>query len=76
MSKEETCPCCGREMAFGLKPCPFCGGKANMKKFITGSFVECPACEQRTPIYVTKAEAAKAWNRRVGEGNPKEDPNA
>ena len=52
-----------------LKPCPFCGGKAEMK--ITkygGSYVICTQCFCRTidgGYGIVKA----MWNRRAGEQN-------
>lgn len=54
----------------GLKPCPFCGGKAaigtlfhscdNMVKYT----IKCSGCGVLTPLLKTKKKARKAWNRR------------
>ena len=59
-----------------LKPCPFCGGKAEI--YNEGGFglpkcyVQCEKCKARTYVYVnTKGNfkymkcAIKAWNRRA-----------
>ena len=57
-----------------LKPCPFCGGEAELVKayrFGTGCSssgfkVKCRGCEDgRTDIYTEEAEAVAAWNRRA-----------
>lgn len=58
-----------------LKPCPFCGGEAEMatehyyddKKI---SYVVCKRCDARggfflvSPKYASEAKAIEAWNRR------------
>ena len=58
-----------------LKPCPYCGGEANIESYdpydgYQGDCtvwrvkcIECKAFIQRG----TKDEAIAAWNRRVGE---------
>jgi len=60
-----------------LFPCPFCGGKAEIKeRYRRGVanrkmyWVECKACwvsQHHGDIggYATKAKAAKAWNKRI-----------
>ncbi|MGN0733702.1 MAG: Lar family restriction alleviation protein [Emergencia sp.] len=52
-----------------LKPCPFCGGKAEMVLFIGNFGVGCTNCMgSMFPVNgQTKEEAIKAWNRRAGE---------
>lgn len=60
-----------------LKPCPFCGGKANIivvephKHFLAkfmpdyegGAFVECSGCTCALSAE-SREEAIEAWNRR------------
>lgn len=53
-----------------LKPCPFCGGTANLRCEGTYYWVECEfrnGCLVRpvTDCLGTKCEAIKAWNRRA-----------
>lgn len=52
-----------------LKPCPFCGGKANLLKVSKyESFVQCNRkCVEQTRLYTTDGAAIKAWNRRKWE---------
>lgn len=56
-----------------LKPCPFCGGKAEIcpagRRFRVECMLEKGACAV-IPItwdYDTKEEAADAWNRRYSD---------
>ena len=64
-----------------LKPCPFCGSKAQVRYTGCGSgshgytsnilmksnagFVICLKCECRTSIYSKVSRAISKWNRRV-----------
>ncbi len=59
-----------------LKPCPFCGGKAEL---VTSQafewcdryyYVRCASeeCEKRTHLYDRTHEAIEAWNRRAEDG--------
>lgn len=58
-----------------LKPCPFCGGEAEISKGrFDGkdtSYVMCKKCEAWgefffvSPKYASNERAIKAWNRRV-----------
>lgn len=56
-----------------LKPCPFCGGKAEIYDGITFGFQRqyeprCVKCECAIGLYDTEEQAAEAWNRRVDNG--------
>lgn len=57
-----------------LKPCPMCGGKANLEIHRFVSFantygIKCSNCDLQTrQFYDTPEEAEKAWNKRVDEG--------
>jgi len=50
-----------------LKPCPFCGGEAEVKFFLGNYFVACKGCPGSTFPYkgMTEEEAVEAWNRRA-----------
>lgn len=55
-----------------LKPCPFCGGKAEFyATCMDYAYVKCRECGARTGNielsyeYATKDVAIEAWNRRV-----------
>jgi Lar family restriction alleviation protein len=49
-----------------LKPCPFCGGKAEMvSDFDDEHYVYCSGCKGGWKTMETPEEAAEAWNRRV-----------
>lgn len=60
-----------------LKPCPFCGGEAEITEYHLSYEVECSACEATLAtsfsIYAdddekssVRNELVKAWNRRDG----------
>jgi Lar family restriction alleviation protein len=49
-----------------LKPCPFCGGEAEMIGGSGGSYwLVCSGCSICSPMYNTSKAAIEAWNRRV-----------
>ena len=49
-----------------LKPCPFCGGEANVEEAYMNIFVvACSGCSVITAIYNNAEKAIEAWNRRV-----------
>lgn len=52
-------------MLIKLKPCPFCGGEAEIKE-LTGRFaVECKNKCAATRIFKDKNKPIEAWNGRV-----------
>ena len=59
----------GKRMSSEIKPCPFCGGKAEV--LYTGKyecFIRCRrGCAEQTRLYKMKGSAIKAWNRRKPE---------
>ena len=60
-----------------LKPCPFCGGKAEIEHneilTLMFSYVVCRNCGAKTgeyrvnSTYSSDEKAIEAWNRRAGE---------
>lgn len=58
-----------------LKPCPFCGGKAQRmawhddNPFGKPYFIECKKCECMTTLYETLNQAKEAWNRRATDAD-------
>lgn len=51
-----------------LKPCPFCGGRAQITEGITtGLYVECRGCGACSEVRNKDAEVIAAWNRRTKE---------
>lgn len=51
-----------------LKPCPFCGGEAEVlgeTKWSRGAFVGCLKCRATIDRQATEAEAIEAWNTRT-----------
>ncbi|MBQ3758701.1 MAG: Lar family restriction alleviation protein [Synergistaceae bacterium] len=54
-----------------LKPCPFCGGKAEIRRQLTstssigGFFVLCLTCLTSSDNYRSMEVAADHWNRRM-----------
>ena len=60
-----------------LKPCPFCGGEAEMHRTIPvpSGFDYTPRCKEKscpgrlTKKYMGELIAVYAWNRRAGESN-------
>lgn len=61
------------EEAPDLKPCPFCGGSANLRPILAnparGSWsifwTSCERCSAEGPTADTRADAAERWNARV-----------
>lgn len=58
-----------------LKPCPFCGGEAEKKKYFFQHklvyVVMCGGCGSRSPMFLEEAKerAIEAWNRRANDEN-------
>lgn len=49
-----------------LKPCPFCGGEAEVVRISSNSFfVRCKECTTFRPISESEEEAIKLWNERA-----------
>ena len=56
-----------------LKPCPFCGGRAFIDRFMQPKEeyrIMCTNCSARFGRYagLNKKEAIEAWNRRAEDG--------
>lgn len=56
-----------------LKPCPFCGGNAELKHDVTApgySYIECESCSTKSPRFArsfdssSDEDAKTFWNRR------------
>jgi Lar family restriction alleviation protein len=56
-------------MSEELKPCPFCGGDAQVTYFWQSysHMIVCEDCGNKTPPQHTKDEAVAAWNRRASD---------
>ena len=61
-------------MSVDLKPCPFCGGEAELVEhevvgYQTDFYVECVTCDcimcMGGLCYPTENEAIEAWNKRA-----------
>ena len=47
-----------------LKPCPFCGGEADIEGIPQLYYISCKNCYADMRAYGSKAEAINAWNTR------------
>ena len=62
-----------REKLVDLKPCPFCGGEADVIEHLFHGLdssygLQCKKCEAETyQFYRSEEKAIKAWNSRAGE---------
>lgn len=53
-----------------LKPCPFCGGEADMGEVIDGLYiVNCTKCFASSASSKSKELVVRHWNRRVTDGS-------
>ena len=52
-----------------LKPCPFCGGEAEIfvSDITDRALVYCKCCDAQIKMQQNEQEAIEAWNKRVGE---------
>ena len=48
-----------------LKPCPFCGGEAEVRGTYRTIYVCCLWCGAESGEYSDVGQAIRAWNRRV-----------
>lgn len=48
-----------------LKPCPFCGGEAELITKAPEAYVHCLACSATSDSSFVPGHAAKQWNRRA-----------
>lgn len=58
-----------------LKPCPFCGRKADLYKYAkNGMFlVRCEYCGVETIYFDKEEDATEAWNRRACDDTKRSD---
>ena len=62
-----------REKLIDLKPCPFCGGEADVIEHLfhrldSSYGLQCKKCKAETyQFYESEEKAIEAWNRRAGE---------
>ena len=57
-----------------LKPCPFCGGKADILPTPDNEyFAWCERCESTSADYATEKLAIEAWNRRASPAEESQD---
>lgn len=47
-----------------IRPCPFCGERAEYKEGLATRYVMCLSCEVMGPCLPTGSECIAAWNRR------------
>jgi len=48
-----------------LKPCPFCGGEADIESTSAYASVYCDDCGGQSEVHSSEAEAIAAWNART-----------
>lgn len=62
---------CGAD---ALKPCPFCGGRAEIQGGFHATYVMCLACEVMGPNLKSREELTAAWNTRPHSPTKAEEP--
>ncbi len=76
MGRKSTADAVGGMNMIELKPCPFCGGEANIKRMNINSRIYTVGCNNARCIaslghlffgFVDKRKVADAWNRRKEE---------
>jgi Lar family restriction alleviation protein len=60
----ETPPLPEKKPGLKLKPCPFCGGKPELRTSVSGCYTTCTHCGASTTLTCYKDNAADMWNRR------------
>jgi Lar family restriction alleviation protein len=50
-----------------LKPCPFCGNRAEMQEVMARHFVACLVCGATGPNRGNRQRAKDGWQKRVDE---------
>ena len=51
-----------------LKPCPFCGNEASVKKDDQGMwYAECAGCFTTTLYAMKRSDIVEIWNKRVSD---------
>jgi len=53
-----------------LKPCPFCGGKAELNSGCIAFYAECVKCKASTKPYDRYSDVIAAWNNRITDTVP------
>lgn len=48
-----------------VNPCPFCGGKSRVHKYLGKWYARCNKCKAYSAPYDTEEQAREAWNRRA-----------
>lgn len=60
-------------MTIELKPCPFCGGQANLRVTTSGVSVRCRKCSIGTPYRLDSIDKSDAIRKVVEDWNRREE---